>query len=530
MAYINEIEIYQVTVEQGDGGSYCVSAYWKTKESPQKYQGSYHVEITSLASMAASVDVEKKGGKIADVKLDPETFYTLKVTADGKSDTAPLLTHTYENARGNYDGMVLRLRWDTLAADIRFGKCIVSVEQGGSFTYDIPPYALGLEQPMKEELYGQNVVLSVSLQPFSSKVSSGPVVTLPELYRSRYMVTTKDQKVQICYKAARPDETSVNIPLEGEIYVVDAQKNSAKPAEPVTEGPLELGITQPYMLRINTGTLLDRRDYDSFIAKIYRVVTTAAMYDILEIITRCAFHAVEDSLYFHCGLRPVADSGQTNVNQRCADVRPGFTLRLEQEMYMPKEQISGDDAAGFVGTHTAEYAVSLAQGKDMQYLEFDSFISQMDEEIYSPADGSAVTPVSGGIIDLCAVRRRSAFYRIQYPEAMFSSDALPDVYEGNHTLLVADPGWKYASLESYLLFRGRSALTLLISVVVNGREQKVPAGTTFGKLLNSMGIYGLRTNRMTWYRRDPFGAEAEIVFEKDILKDMPLLNGDRIEG
>lgn len=530
MASINDIEIYQVTVEQGGEGKYCVSAYWKTKESPVRYQGSYHMEITSLAGVEASVDVKKNSGKIADVKLDPETFYTLKVTADGISGTAPLLMHTYENAQGSYDGLVLRLKWDAPADDIGFGKCIVSLGQGGSFTYDIPAYVLGLELPMKEELYGQNVVLSVSLQPFSSQVSGGPTVTLPKLYRSRYIVTNQGQKAQICYKAARPDETSVDIPLEGEIYAADAQRNLAKPAEPVTAGPLELGITKPYVLRINTDTLLDRTDYDSFIAKIYRVVTTAAMYDILEIITRCAFHDVEDSLYFHCGLRPVADAQQTNVNQRCADVRPGFTLRLEQEMYLSKEQVSGDDAAGFVGTHTAEYAVSLAQGKDMQYLEFDSFISQMDEEIYPPADIPAVTSVSSGIIDLCAVRRRSPFYRIQYPQAMFSSDALPDAYAGNHTLLVADPGWQYASLESYLLFRGRSALTLLISVVVNGREKKVPAGTTFGKLLHSMGIYGLRTNKMTWYRRDPFGTEAEIVFENDILKDMPLLNGDRIEG
>lgn len=530
MASINEIKIYQVSVKRSGDGRYCVSAYWNTKESPQPYQGSYQVEITSLADTAASVDMEKKGGKIADVKLDPETVYTLKVTAGEKSDSVRLLIHTYENARGSYDGRVLRLAWDAPASDIGFGKCIVSVEPGGSFTYDIPPYVLGMELPMKEELYGQNVVLSVALQPFSSQISGGPTVTLPKLCRSRYLVTTKDNKVQICYKAARPDETSVDIPLEGEIYATDAQNNSAKPAEPVKVGPLELGITPPYVLRINTDTLLDRKDYDSFIAQIYHVVTTAAMYDILEMITRCASYDAEDSLYFHCGFRPAADAEQTNVNQRCADVRPGFTLRLEQETYMSKEQVSGDDAAGFVGTHTAEYAVSLAQGKDMQYLEFDSFISRMDEEIYAPADVSAVSPASGGIIDLCAVRSRSAFYRIQYPEAMFSSDALPDAYAGNHTLLVADPGWQYAPLGLYLLFRGRSALTLLISVVVNGRERKVPVGTTFGNLLHSMGIYGLRTNKMTWYRRDPFGAETEIVFENDMIKDMPLLNGDRIEG
>lgn len=530
MPCINKIEIYRVTVEPGDEGKYCVSAYWKTQESPNPYQVSYHMEIKSLAGKVSFVDVDRKSGKIQNVELDLETFYTLEITADGKSDQTPLLVHTYENAQGCYDGKVLRLMWDAADSAIGFGKCIVSVDQGGSFTYEIPPYVLGIELPMKEELYGQNVVLSVSLQPFSSQISAGPTVTLPKLYSSRYIVKRNDKKIQICYKAAKPDETSVDIPLEGEVYAADAQGNSTKPAEPVKVGALELGITSPCVLKIHTDMLLGREDYDSFITKIYNVVTTAAMYDIMEMITRCAFYNMEDSLYFHCGLRPSADAEQKNVNQRCADVRPGFTLRLEQEMYMPKEQVSGDDAAGFVGTHTAEYAVSLAQGEDMQYLEFDSFISQMDEEIYPSADDSTMSPASGGIIDLCAVRRRSAFYRIQYPDAMFSSDVLPDVYAGNHTLLIADPGWEYVPLGAYLLFRGRSALTLLISIVVNGIEKKVPVGTTFGKLLNSMGIYGLRKNKMTWYRRDPFGAEVKIVFENDILKDMPLLNGDRIEG
>lgn len=531
MAGINKIEIYQVTVNLDGAGAYIVSAYWKTQETPQPYQGNYHMEIKDLSNVVASVDTEKKSGKISGVQLDLQTFYTLVVTADGKTDEAALLVNTYQNAAGQYDGTVLKLSWDAPYADIGAGRCVVSIAQGGSFTYDIPPYVLGMEIPMKEALYGENLVLSVSLQPFVSQISSGPVVTLPRLYSSRYIVTRgENNAVEICFKGMQPDETSIDIPLEGEIYGIDAQGNSKKPQAPVTSGPLELGITSPYVLKVKTDTLLGRMEYDSFIALIYDLVTTKAMYEILEMITRCACYNVEDSLYFHCGLRPVNDSGKENENQRCVDVRPGFTLRLEQEMYMPKAQISGDDAAGFIGTHTAEYQVSLAQGQEMQYLEFDSFISQMDEEIYPPVSGSEVSPAGGGIIDLCAVRMRAPFYRIQYPKAMFSSDAEPDIYEENHVLLAADPGWKYAPVQSYLMFRGRSALTLLIAVVVNGMEKRVPVGTTLRKLLNTMGIYGLRQNEMTWYRRSPFGIEARLVFEGDIWLDMPLLHGDRIEG
>lgn len=532
MAGINKIEIYQVMVEKSDAGTYSISAYWTTQETPQPYQGNYHMEIESIAGTVASVDTEKKSGQISGVQLDLQTFYTLTVTADGKTDEAPILLNTYENAAGTYDGSVLKLSWDAPAKNIGTGICIVSVENGGSFTYDIPLCVRGIEIPFKEALYGENIVLTVSLQPIASKISSGPIVTLPELYCSRYIVSEgEDGEIQICYKGMQPDETGVDILLEGEIYQVDTQGNSKKPDAPVIAGPLTLGITAPYTLTIKTDTVLNRSDYDSFVDLVSGLVTTKAMYDILEMITRCAFQNAVDSLYFHCGLRTESEGEQENVNRRCADVRPGFALRLEQEMYMPNVQLSNDDAAGFVGTHTAEYQVSLAKGDSMQYLEFDSFIAQMDEDIYPPAGESAVSPAGGGIIDLCAVRMRAPFYRIQYPDAMYSSDMEPDIYEENHTLLVAEPGWKYVpSPTNYLLFRGRSAMTLLISVIINGIEKKVPVGTTFGKLLNSMGIYGLRKNEMAWYRRSPFGTEVRLFFEGDIVNELPLLHGDRIEG
>jgi hypothetical protein len=126
---------------------------------------------------------------------------------------------------------------------------------------------------------------------------------------------------------------------------------------------------------------------------------------------------------------------------------------------------------------------------------------------------------------------RSSFYRIQYPAELYSSNVEPDIYPENHTLLIPSHGWQYTpELENYILFRGRSALTLLITVVVNGIERRVPVGTTFGKLLNAMGIYGARTNEMTWYRRSPFGREVPLFFTGEIIGNMPLLHGDRIEG
>jgi hypothetical protein len=155
----------------------------------------------------------------------------------------------------------------------------------------------------------------------------------------------------------------------------------------------------------------------------------------------------------------------------------------------------------------------------------------MDETFYSAQGDEVSVKVGGGIIDLCDVQIRSSFYRIQYPDAFYSSDVEPDVYAQNHTLLVPVPGWQYdPQPENYFLFRGRSALTLLITIVVNGVEKKVPVGTTFSKLLHSMGISSFGKNGITWYRRSPFGKEVLMYFTGDIIGSMPLIHGDRIEG
>ncbi len=536
MGNVNKITITKIQVSKESGKeTYSVTAKWETEETPQPYTGKYLTEIKDISGTAASGESEGKSIKLNGVSLDAGTFYTLYVTAQDsqkKSDFGPVLQHTYENVTWKYDGRLLCLKWDNPSIYIGMGKCTVKSSTKGIFSYDIPPYTCGIDLPIEERLIGENPVLSVTLTPYSSLCSSGPAVDIPSVFCAKYIVTKdSDGKSFISYKKTGPGETSLEIFLEGDIY-------TKKPDAPIEKGPLSLGIEAPYKLAIQTGTRLERADYDAFVNQVSSAVTAKAMYEILDIIARSALQSPDDILYFHCGLRP---------EQRCADVRPGMALRLEQEMYLPKTQLSGGDTAGFIGTHTAEYQVSLAQGENLEYLEFDSFLALMEEEIYPPAGQEEVKPVGAGIIDLCAVRMRQPFYRIQYPQAMYSSDAEPDIYPGNQVLLLAAPGWqeiplpvsgvkeKEAQIQAvgavpYLMFRGRSALTLLITVMVNGIEKRVPAGTTAGKMLRFMGISATGRQQAVLYRRSPFGEMAAISCGGGILEEMPLMHGDRIEG
>lgn len=549
MGQVYSVEIEKASVARCAGiDTYHVEVFWKAQESPLKYEGKYLLEIIKDTEVVAR---EEAGGDARHAFmnaciLDINSFYRLRLTVKESAaitDEVPLLLHTYENPVGTYDGIMLKLRWNKPASEIGGGKCTVKTVGCGIHTFEIRPYITGMEIPFDGRYTDGNEVLTVTLKPQIVPISSGPETVLEGIFCPEYEAgRTEGGDWQICYRRKSPEETSFSITLPGEIYRSEqgGEGDSKKPEQPIIQGPLELGVTSPYTLAIHTDAKLGREDYDRFVKRVFPLITTAAMYRILEIIARGARQSVEDMLYYHCGL---------SADKRCADLRPGLTLGVEQEMYL-SSQLNGGDVAGFIGMHTAEYPVLLAHGDSMDYLEFNSFIALMDEETEPPRGNTEAKPVAAGIIDLCAVRTRHPFYRIQYPDAMYTSDAAPDEQAGNHIILLAAPGWedvplasnmflpgreenrKVAEVTSYLLFRGRCALTLLLTVNVNGREKRIPAGTTLGKLLNQMGIYTFDAGQLQIYRRSPFGEETLLSVNgtAETIETLPLFHGDRIEG
>lgn len=539
MGTVNKIDILYAKVSCGkNDGKYTVDSKWQTQESAgPAYTGKYHIAITNLGGTVIENDVDGKRCVLEDVELSPDDRYSLVVTTlqEGNDVQAKIqiLVDTYRDVTGSYDGSTLELSWSAPSSQITMGTCIITTDKGGTFSYEIPQYVHGTEIPLKERFIGENAVLSVTLKPYIVTSSSGPEIS-QQLFYSKFTASENDGKKQICYRERSTDETSISLTIEGEIY-----KPDKKLTEPIVSGPLELSANEPYILTVHTDKVLTREVYLDFVNKLYNVVTVRGMYRILELISRCALQNVEDMLYYYCGLQE---------DKRIADIRPGFILRVEQAMYMPNTQLQSPDAAGFIGMHTADYTVSLAEKDGFGYLEFDSFLNLMDEEIYS-AGGSAGAsiPVAAGVIDLCAVRMRQPYYRIQYPQAMYSSDVEPDVYPENHPLMVAAPSWEEVAApisrvrnantdalsplsDPYILFRGRSALTVMITVSVNDREKKVPVGTTAGKLLATMGISSAAQSGVALYRKGPMGNETRVSFSDVLWDELPLFNGDRIEG
>lgn len=537
MGSVYSLTIKEATLEQGkEGGTYKLYASWVIDESVPPYTGQYQVVLSDIGKNIDSQEVTEQEVTFDSVKLDLNKTYSLTVSVKDQPeiiDSIDVTADTYRNARGKYNGKTLTLLWDTPAASMAGGECIVTTDDATKaiFSYKIQAYASGMEIALDEKFYGGDLKLSVELTPQWNDIFEGITVSLPMIFNPKYTASVNaDKKKEISYQRPEMTENKLIHTFDGDIYAADPQKNSKAPDEPVVQGPLELGNKFPYTLTVKTDRILTRSDYDAFIEKIAELVTAKAMYQILELVARCAKQSPEDILYFHCGLRP---------DKRSVDLRPGLTLRLEQEMYMPNVQLVSTDAAGFIGTHTAEYLISYMQGSEKEYLEFDSFVDLMDEAIYSSGGSTTdVKPIGAGILDLCAVGMRNPYYRIQYPDALYSSDVGPDVHAANHVILLAAAGWKEVPLPPdlpsgstpYLLFRGRSALTLLITVNINGKLQKVPIGTTLGKMLKLAGIYAGAQSEICLYRRTAFGDEAQISFADGLWEEMPLLHGDRIEG
>lgn len=537
MGIVNKITIEQVETDCQADDLYDINAYWLVEGSPLSTENEFTVTIDCDEQAVLTQKTTEQAILLSSVKLDPNRHYQLRITSGACSSKFPILLRTYEAPVAEYDGISLKISWNLPDVPMGKGRCLVCVDNGNAFDYEIPIGVHGIEIPFSEKIYGINAdtVLAISLESYTGKISRGPVAKLPELCLARYFVATPKENeqnapsTQIRFRGTSPQEKVHVITFTGEIYRVDGQGTSLKPRTPITCGPLTLGIEQPYTLKVQTEQLLSRDDYNAFVSQVWQIVTVRTLYAMLEIIPRCALHDIADSLYFHCGLLSVP-TGQESSNQRCADVRPGFTLRLEQAIYMPQYDASSSDAAGYVGAHTTEYPVSLSGKEGSEYLSFNRFISEMEEDTVATSTSPEILSATSGIIDLSAVRMRSAFLRIQYPPAMYTSDMPPDIYESNHPVLVADPSWNYAQQHAYILFRGRTALTLLLTITVNGQERNVPAGTTWGDLLNLQGIWQGANHKLRWYRRDTSGRLVQIVGDHQLIQSLPLMNGDHVEG
>lgn len=533
MGTVYELKLYQVEVELC-GETYNIDVGWTVKQSPKAYDGDYLVKIigNGVTVVEKTVSGQKREACITGAALDSNTDYCIQISVKDQPEIISeesLLLKTYENVTVDYDGENLLLKWSPPDWGISEGRCQILPKSGGNYAYDIAAYHRGLHISLDEEIFGAKEGFQIILTPYITNISSGPQVVIRDISRPDYV--PGEEETLRC-RCTNLEEKVISLVLRTP-SVFKETGMEVTVSERIAYGPLSLSKTEPYTLSIDTGQILERTEYDLFIRECYRCVTPGAMYEILDFIARAATQRTEDMLYYSCGF---------SESRRCADIRPGYSIQVEQAVYQYQTKMEEGNVSGFIGNNTATYKISLQAGQEMEYLEFDSFVSMFEEELYVLSSAGTQQQstlgrpqqIGAGILDLCSTNARNPYYRIQYPEAMFVSDALPDTQTGNHVFLLGVPGWEELPdpQAPYLLFRGRTAITLLFTVIVNGREECIPAGTTLEKLLRQKGVYYPDFHMVRIFRRNPYGREAclrNLADDPAFFRKLPLMHGDRID-
>ncbi|MDR3539875.1 MAG: hypothetical protein P4L69_02745 [Desulfosporosinus sp.] len=474
-------------------------------------------------------------------------FYTQTVTLQNITSTQNVqqadmvdLMITFQQPYGNPDGLkVQTILWKNGTEFITNTPVVMPQPINNSYTLPmtvskevVDPYKMGLYQ------VGLYLCTDSTITKINRDENYWKLTDTKIFQRGYYPVIVNNVVTGIVYRENSDHETESHFVFQEELFKSSLQQT-------ITSGSLSLATQTSggYLLTIGTQSALTQTDYNTFFTSLSQNnVKISGLYKIQDAIVRGGNLALIDILYFHCGL---------DKNKRCADLRPGFTLEVETATYMPIYEIKQEDAApGFVSTHTAQYTVATRDSGTDILLEFNSFIDNFAENIDVAADENGVK--AGGVLDLFVSGYRQPLYKIVYPSNIKDSSEEQKTYQSDNVLLIGastynqmqDISNNISTMVSYedsanapmLMFRGRSAVSLMITVWINGTQMLVGVGTTLGKILERQAIYNSSTATVAMKRVSPMGySDVQLLINNNSVQTdlywraLTLVHGDRIE-
>ena len=194
---------------------------------------------------------------------------------------------------------------------------------------------------------------------------------------------------------------------------------------------------------------------------------------------------------------------------RVVDLTPGTRLQLSNALY--QTVVGGtSEKNGFLAVGNElmdvveaipQFGASTSQPGAARILSVDALLS-----LVYPGSGSAPTgsPVAAGPIDFSSDGNRQSYYRLFFPASFPPSGSNGSTSLTSNITLVGTTSWatltsvttQYAATGSFptglsyftVYFRGRSALTPLVNLSVQGESRWVSIGTTARQALTSIGL------------------------------------------
>jgi hypothetical protein len=444
------------------------------------------------------------GGQFSAVVRALDSSTTPKLSGPWSSPQ-PLLAAAPAAVSVAYDGVSATISWSAVASPLVSGYLVTALVDGaatllGQTTATRAVFALSVDptkqnrivvQALSGAAVGAPSVAQPVLRPgwfFSTGTAQAPaiapriasgsaatdvVVYLPNLF------TTPPQPAQlpisppfVLAPAAAPFSYTLTIPASSIAWTFGAD-------------PLRTDVQAAYLTLLGTLSSL--------------TATPLGIRTLQDAIARAMPQTFVETLYYAYGF---------SAGDAIVDLRPGTLLRAEYESYQLPAAHSpdADFLDGFVASGTAQYEVMSFTSSGSWLAGLDAFLAQVAAaQGFSvqamPPDANGRSFGGGGLVDAFFPQFLKPYCRLVYPTSILlqSSIGSPFAYD-NPVLLAAAtladletatrnlrdgtlPGGSVASF----YFRGRTTLTALIRVLVDGESRVVPLGTTVGNLLEALG-------------------------------------------
>lgn len=303
------------------------------------------------------------------------------------------------------------------------------------------------------------------------------------------------------------------------LYLVKPFAGAANPTVPSTASPwfqlapAPAGSQLPYKLTLSAAVWsslsaspvrTELRDaYNQFLIDVEAAgVTPWAILLIRQLVAQAMPQTFEEVLYYRYGY-------WRSDSLRVVDLTPGTRLQLSNALY--QAVVGGvSEKNGFLaaGAESMDVVEAIPQGGAGtlpagagRILSVDALLS-----LLYPGSGSAPTghPVAAGPLDFFADGNRQSYYRLFFPQSFPPSASTGSTALTSNITLVGTTSWAtltsvtaqyqdtgtFPTGLSYFTsyFRGRSGLTPLINLSVQGESRWVALGSSVRQALTSIGL------------------------------------------
>lgn len=300
-----------------------------------------------------------------------------------------------------------------------------------------------------------------------------------------------------------------------------------------------------YTLTLDNSSILaagnNNSELNGFYKKLFGIDAGGAVKNI----TPAGFYLLADAVsrMCRCKLTDVCTLSRNFIPEsRYCAVMPGDVLMVETSIYTEQTDSNSEKISGYTLTNTAEYCAVLNGSGNNASIIFNSFVSSMIKNMcFARSAEENPNWRLSGIMDITANAENPYIYLV-YPINYYSSDMPASVYPYDNAFFIGSTNYSTlldelmditeypehsADLENVSYFNGRSSVTIMIPVCVNGEQRCVPVGMTVYELLTGLGYFGseFKLFRLN-YRRE----YCPVFIESNVSSsEITLLRGDKIE-